>query len=192
MKTLRQGSLAALLGLACAAAGAHTGHGAHGLAAGLVHPFGIDHLLAMLSVGVWSAAALPHGRRWWGPAIFMALLAGGAAAGANGLALPLVEVAIGLSVAMFGAMLMAPRAMPAAAGLLAVALAAALHGVAHGAELPYGASLSTYAFGFLFTTGALHGLGLAIGRRLLGWRANALQGLGVAAGAAGLALLVMT
>ncbi len=46
-------------------------------------------------------------------------------------------------------------------------------------------------FGFLLATGALHGLGLAIGQRLLGWRALAWQGLGAAVGAAGLALLAL-
>jgi urease accessory protein len=189
MKTTRHIGLATLLVLACGAAGAHTGHGTHGLAEGLAHPFGIDHLLAMLAVGVWSAAALPHGRRWWGPALFMAVLAGGAAAAAQGLALPRVESAIALSVAVFGVMLMAPRALPARAGLAAVAVAAALHGLAHGAELPTRASFSAYAAGFLLTTALLHGLGLALGQRLLGWRALARQGLGAAVGIAGLALL---
>jgi urease accessory protein len=191
MKTLRQAGVALLLGVAGSAALAHTGHGTHGLAAGLAHPFGVDHLLAMVSVGVWSAAALPHGRRWWGPAVFMAWLVAGSVAAAAGLALPLVEMAIALSVAVLGAMLMAPRALPAAAGLLAVALAAMLHGLAHGAELPAGASFSTYAFGFLLSTGALHGLGQAIGQQMLGWRALAWRGLGAAVGAAGLTLLAL-
>jgi urease accessory protein len=189
MKTTRILSLATVLALACGAAGAHTGHGTNGLAEGLIHPFGIDHLLAMLAVGVWSAAALPHGRRWWGPAVFMTMLAVSAAAAAAGLALPLVESAIALSVAVFGAMLMAPRALPASAGLVAVGLAAALHGLAHGAELPAGAAFASYAGGFLLSTALLHGVGLAIGQRLLGWRAVAWQALGAAVGVAGLALL---
>jgi urease accessory protein len=191
MKTIRHLSLAAVLALAHAAASAHTGHGTHGLAEDLLHPFRIDHLLAMLAVGMWSAAALPHGRLWWGPTVFMAALAGGAAAAAQGLVLPLVDVAIALSVMIFGAMLMAPRALPAMAGLPAVAVAAALHGLAHGAELPPGASFALYAVGFLLTTALLQALGLAFGQRLLAWSASAWRFLGAAVSVAGLALLTL-
>ena len=38
---------------------AHTGHGTSGIVDGLAHPFGLDHLLAMVAVGVWSVSALP-------------------------------------------------------------------------------------------------------------------------------------
>jgi len=182
----------AALALAAGAAQAHTGHATGSLFAGLAHPLGADHLLAMLAVGLWSAAALPAGRRWAGPAAFMAALLAGAAAGVAGLALPLVEHGIVLSVGLFAVLLAAPRALPVPAALALIAAAATLHGLAHGAEAPPTGSFSAYAGGFLLGTAALHGLGLAAGaglRRLPATLARWSQGL-LAGGlaAAGLAL----
>lgn len=191
MTTTRRTLAAVLLAGVATAASAHTGHGAHGLADGLAHPLGLDHLLAMLGVGVWAAAALPAGRRWLAPAAFLLLMAGGAAAGAYGVALPLVESGIALSVVLLGAMLMAPRAVPPAAGLAAIAAAAALHGLAHGAEAPAGGSFASYAAGFLLATAVLHGLGLFVGARMLSLQATAWRVVGSALGLAGLALWAM-
>jgi urease accessory protein len=182
-------SLTGLALLAAAtAASAHTGHGTHSLAEGLAHPFGLDHLLAMVAVGLWSATALPARLRASGPLVFLALMAAGAAAGAAGLALPLVEAAIALSVSVLGAMLLAPRALPAGLGLALVAAAAGLHGLAHGAEQPFGAAFGSYAAGFLFTTAALHGLGLFIGQRWLALHRAATVVVGSALGVAGVVL----
>ncbi|WP_088278950.1 HupE/UreJ family protein [Ideonella sp. A 288] len=181
-------SLAALLGAATAAS-AHTGHGTHGLLEGLAHPLAMDHLLAMVAVGLWSALALPAGRRLAGPATFLAAMAAGAALGALGVGLPLVEQGIALSVGLFGAMLMAGRLLPAGAGLVAVAVAAVLHGLAHGAELPAGASFAGYAAGFLATSALLHGAGLGLATRLQGLTLRVWQIVGGALGLAGLTLL---
>lgn len=177
------------LGLAAASARAHTGHDTDSLLAGLAHPFGLDHLLAMVAVGVWSVLALPEGRRWAGPIAFMAALTVGAATGVAGVALPLVEPAIALSVVVFAALLAWPRAMPAAAGLALTALAAALHGLAHGAELPAGASFASYAAGFLVTTALLHAGGLGMGHLLALLHRWVVQLLASGIGVIGLALL---
>lgn len=176
---------AAALGLALAAgtASAHTGHGTESLFQGLAHPLGLDHLLAMVAVGVWSAAAFDGARRWIAPLTFLAAMTAAALLAMAGLALPFVEHGIALSVAMFGAMLAFAKRVPAAPGLALVAAAAALHGVAHGAELPAGASMAGYALGFLATTAALHagGVGLGVALRERGawiWRSGgALLGL---------------
>ena len=101
---LRAGGVAALA-LISTAAQAHTGHGTTGLFEGLVHPLGLDHLLAMLAVGLWSVSALPAHKAWWGPATFMASLILSAALGAAGLAVPYLEHLISLSVVLFGVML---------------------------------------------------------------------------------------
>ena len=182
----------ALAGFAGTAA-AHTGHGTESLFAGLAHPFGADHLLAMLAVGLWSVFALPAGRAWMGPAAFMVALVLGAAAGAAGLAGPLLEVAIAGSVVALGAMLVAARRMPPALGLGLVALAATLHGLAHGAEAPAMGGFAAYAAGFLITTAGLHfgGLftGLALRRVFTARAAQVAGGLGLACGGAGLCLL---
>lgn len=183
-RTLAATTLLALSPLALA----HPGHGALGLLDGLAHPLGADHLLAMVAVGLWAAAALPAGRRLAAPAAFMASLLAGAAAGAAGLSLALVEPAIAASVLLLATMLALPGRIASGPGLLLVALAGSLHGLAHGAELPAGASFAAYAAGFLGSTALLHGLGLMAGQALLAWQRSAARLLAWRLTAASLAL----
>lgn len=191
-KHLRRITAAALLAGLAGAAQAHTGHGTHSLMEGLVHPFGADHLLAMLAVGVWSVSALPAHKAWQGPATFLLALVVSAALGTLGVTLPYLEHGVSLSVVLFGLMLIvATRPMPPAIGLVLIALASSLHGLAHGSETPE-TGFAGYAVGFLLTTAALHiggvGIGLAI-KRWLGRRSGvALGGLGAALSAAGVYL----
>lgn len=173
-------------------ASAHTGHGTHSLMEGLAHPLGVDHLLAMLAVGVWSVSALPSGKVWQGPAVFMVALMLSAVMGASGVTLPFLEHAIALSVVLFGLMLvLAAKPMPKALGLGVIAVAASLHGLAHGAETPASGFLG-YAAGFLLSTAALHlsgvGIGQSIRRGLKTGHAMALGGLGTLLSGAGLVL----
>ena len=173
-------------------ANAHTGHGTHGLTEGLLHPFGADHLLAMLAVGVWSVSALPSSKVWQGPAAFMLALIVSAVLGASGVTVPYLEHAIALSVVLFGIMLiLAAKPMPKAFGLALIAVAASLHGLAHGAETPE-TGFAGYAAGFLLTTGLLHMSGVGIGvsiRRVLAERSSTvLGGLGTLLGFVGLYL----
>jgi urease accessory protein len=192
----------ALAGLASGAQ-AHTGHGTSSLFAGLVHPFGPDHLLAMVAVGLWSVYALPAGTSWRGPAAFLLALVVSAGLGASGFTVPHLELAISASVVVLGVLLVLatrPRpALPAAAGLGLVALAASLHGLAHGAEapaalgLPAGTSFAAYALGFLATTALLHAGGVLAGLSLRRWSARraaqVVGGMGLACAGAGLAWL---
>jgi len=191
-KNIRRLTAAALLAGLAGAAQAHTGHGTHSLMEGLVHPFGLDHLLAMVAVGVWSVSALPPGKAWWGPATFLAALVVSAALGAAGVTVPYLEHAISLSVVLFGLMLVfANKAMPVALGLGLVAVASSLHGLAHGSETPE-TGFAGYAAGFLLTTAALHIGGVLVGlgvRRTLAERAGwALGGFGAALSVAGVYL----
>lgn len=191
-KHLRRITAAALLAGLAGAAQAHTGHGTHSLMEGLVHPFGADHLLAMLAVGVWSVSALPAHKAWQGPATFLLALVVSAALGTLGVTLPYLEHGVSLSVVLFGLMLIvATRPMPPAIGLVLIALASSLHGLAHGSETPE-TGFAGYAVGFLLTTAALHiggvGIGLAI-KRWLGQRSGVvLGGLGATLSAAGVYL----
>lgn len=180
------------LGFLAATAQAHTGHGTSGLAEGLAHPLGADHLLAMLAVGVWSVSALPAGKTWCGPAVFMLSLIVSASMGAAGVSLPYLEQMISLSVVLFGVMLVLSRQpLPPVVGLGLVAMAASLHGLAHGAETPE-SSFAAYAAGFLATTAALHFGGVATGlslRKLLAEKVTwAMTALGTLCGGAGLYL----
>ncbi len=184
------------LTLASGMAQAHTGHGVSTVMEGLAHPLGLDHLLAMVAVGVWSVRALPANKTWQGPATFLLALLLSAVLGATGVAVPYLEHAIALSVVLFGAMLVfANSRMPVATGLGLVALAASLHGLAHGAELPASglAGFSAYATGFVLTTTLLHGGGVLFGlsiQRFMAHRAKvATAATGLLLGGAGVYLL---
>ena len=96
--------LAAVL-LLPAPALAHVGDGLHhGLMAGFLHPFsGVDHLLAMVMVGLW-AGLLGGTARLALPGAFLGAMALGGVLGMAGLALPGVEAGILASVVVLGAL----------------------------------------------------------------------------------------
>lgn len=180
------------LALTTGVAQAHTGHGTSGIFEGMTHPLGLDHLLAMVAVGIWSVSVLPANKAWWGPATFLLALIFSATLGAMGVTVPFLEHLISLSVVLFGAMLVFSRqTMPVSFGLGMVALAASLHGLAHGAETP-ATGFVTYAVGFLATTAALHFGGVVAGigmrRYLAGAATWVISGLGTLCGGAGLYL----
>ena len=156
-------SLAPALLATCDRALAHTGlaHAAS-FASGFAHPWsGLDHMLALLAVGLW--AGLTGGRALWvWPAAFVsAMLAGGVLAMA-GASLPLVEPGMLASLVVLGLLVLTAARPPIAVGAALVALFAVLHGHAHGAELPGGAAAATYAAGFTLATALLHAIGIGI------------------------------
>lgn len=160
---------ATLLGLLPSLALAHTGAGeAHGFAHGFAHPLtGIDHVLAMVAVGI--LAAQSGGRALWAvPLAFLSLMVVGGAVGMGGLDLPFVETAIALSVVVLGAAVAFGVTLPLAAAMGLAGVFALFHGHAHGAEMPEDASGLAYGLGFVTATAMLHlaglGLGLMIGR----------------------------
>ncbi len=160
--------LAASLGLAALplAAAAHTGADAgahHGFEAGFTHPFtGLDHLAAMLAVGLWSGTAAPRQRLWVAPAAFAALLLVGALAAHAGWVAPAVEPMIAASLLVLGLLLAARQTLAAPAAALLVGGFAVFHGAAHGNELGGAGALA----GMVSATLLLHVAGLALGRGL--------------------------
>ncbi|GIK34858.1 MAG: HupE hydrogenase related function [Gammaproteobacteria bacterium] len=143
---------------------AHPGHAEQAsFLAGALHPLtGIDHLLAMLAVGLW-AAQLRQRAALMLPALFPVAMVAGAALAFAGIALPAVEPVIALSVIVLGAAIVAGLQLPLAAGGAMIALFAVAHGYAHGAELPAGANVAGYAAGFIGSTICLHLAGLFLG-----------------------------
>jgi urease accessory protein len=136
------------------AAFAH-GFGGSGLALPLT---GLDHLLAMLAVGAWSAQ-LGGSAIAAVPAAFVAFMSLGGALGIAGLPLPWVEGAIALSVVVLGCAIAAgQRVAPVVAGA-AVALFGTYHGFAHGKEVAGAVGQASYVAGFLVTTAGLHVMG---------------------------------
>lgn len=145
------------------AAHAHTGVGAtRGLLAGALHPLGgLDHLCAMVAVGL--LAAQRGGRaRWAIPLAFVGLMTLGALLAMAGVALPLAEQGIVLSVLLLGVLVAAAARVPLVAGAGLAAVFGLAHGHAHGSEMPATASGIAYSVGFVFTTIALHAAGFAI------------------------------
>jgi urease accessory protein len=166
---MRRRSLSLSLLVAAAVAGfapdalAHPGHGGVGLGAGLAHPFsGLDHLLAMVAVGLW-ASQLGRPAIWTLPVVFPAMMALGAALGTGGVTMPWIETGILLSVVVLGAAVALKVQAPLAIGAVIVAAFAVLHGYVHGAELPSDGLAWLYGIGFIAATLALHGVGVALG-----------------------------
>lgn len=159
---------AAALSLIAVPAFAHTGVGATGgFAAGVAHPMlGLDHLLAMVAVGGW--AALLGGRALWlVPAAFVAAMLAGGVLAISGVALPMVETMVALSVVVLGTLVAVNARMVTGVGMAIVAAFAVFHGHAHGSELPAGLSVLGYGAGFALSTALLHGAGI-VGASLLG------------------------
>ncbi|MDB5699047.1 MAG: urease accessory protein [Alphaproteobacteria bacterium] len=149
-----------LLALSGGAAEAHPGHG-QSFAAGLVHPLtGVDHMLAMLMVGLW--ARLCFGRHWWaGGLAFLGFMLAGFAWGCSSAGLALAEALILASLFGLGGALLFGLRPPMIAALAVIALFATAHGFAHGAELA-GGGRAAFAGGFLLSTIALQAAGAAL------------------------------
>jgi urease accessory protein len=158
--------LAILFGLAATPALAHVGAGDHfSFMHGFQHPLGgLDHLAAMIAVGLWGA--ISGGRRVWiWPLAFVATMIVGGILGRTGIALPMVEPAIALSVVALGVLVAATVRVPVALGAAIVAAFAIFHGNAHGAEAPETGWLG-YAAGFVIATALLHTVGIGVARLL--------------------------
>lgn len=144
---------AAILLAASVPALAHPGHAGMGFVDGLLHPLtGIDHLLALLAAGIWSARQARRdgpGLRSASPslalpAVFVAMMGAGAAAGMAGLHIPGLESGIALTVMLTGVLVAAAIRLPAWAGATLLGSFAVLHGNAHGLELPHATSAAGY------------------------------------------------
>ncbi|HAI30460.1 MAG: urease accessory protein [Thalassospira sp.] len=143
---------------------AHTGAGSvSGFASGFSHPMGgLDHLLAMIAVGV--LAAQQGGKAvWLLPVSFVTMMVVGGALGIAGVAMPFVELGIVGSVIVLGAVIALGKHMPTGAAMALVGVLAVFHGHAHGTEMPIDASGVEYGLGFAIATAILHAVGLGIG-----------------------------
>jgi urease accessory protein len=142
---------------------AHTGDIAGGLLGGVTHPlFGLDHVVAMVAVGLWGAF-LGAPAIWMLPIIFPLVMAFGGALGIIGVPLPAVEIGIAASAIVLGLMVAASARPPLWLAAILVGAFAIFHGYAHGAELPAGADAAAFSLGFVIATGFLHLTGIAFG-----------------------------
>jgi urease accessory protein len=182
------------LTLAPGLAFAHTGIGdTSGVLHGFMHPVsGIDHILAMVMVGVF-AWQLGGRALWLVPASFVTVMAIGGAFGAMGVGLPLTEIGIALSVVVLGLVVALQVQAPVAVGMGLVGMFAFFHGHAHGAEMPENAGGVAYAIGFMIATGTLHlcgiGMGYSVGKIAERYGSRVTRSFGGLTTMAGVALL---
>lgn len=153
---------------------AHPDHsstmGNEGFATGFLHPLGgLDHLLAMVAVGIWAAqlaADRSHGRStavWAVPVSFLAAMLFGGVLGLSFAGVPMLEQGIAASVFIIGILIALAVKPPLYIPVVLAAFFALFHGFAHGAELPAHASALSYSAGFLSATALLHAAGIGLG-----------------------------
>jgi urease accessory protein len=183
--------IAPLLLLAALPAFAHSGHAEQAVSFmdGFIHPLtGLDHMLAMFAVGLWSATMTR--RIWLAPVSFAVTLFIGALLAQGGLALPAVEPIVAASVLLLGLLVMTRSHLPEPATVVLVAGFALFHGAAHGQELSAPIALA----GMVLATALLHCMGIAVGlllkSRSLWWQRIA--GAGIALAGAGLTVGLMS
>jgi urease accessory protein len=170
---------------------AHAAQGrAEGFLAGVHHPIsGLDHVLAMIAVGLWGAQ-IGAPAVWLLPVTFPMVMAFGGMLGLMGVPLPGAEVGIALSGILLGLAVLAEWRPALSVAAAIVGFFAVFHGHAHGSELPAGASGLLYSIGFVMATGTLHAVGIGIGViHRWGWGRVVLRGAGVLVAAAGVFFL---
>jgi len=145
-------------------ASAHVrGSDAVGFVTGLLHPVsGLDHVLAMIAVGIWGAQ-LGQPAVWLLPVTFPMVMALGGMLGLMGIPLPGIEIGIAASAIILGIAVFKEVRPPLAVAAVVVALFAIFHGHAHGTELPEGENGLLYSMGFVIATGSLHATGVCMG-----------------------------
>jgi urease accessory protein len=191
-KTMRVGMATLAVAMITTTAFAHTGVGqTSGFTYGFGHPIpGLDHILAMVMVGVF-AWQLGGRALWLVPSTFVLAMAVGGVLGVN---VPFVEVGIALSIVVFGAVVVLDIKAPVAVALGLVGLFAIFHGHAHGAEMPEDAGGVAYAAGFMLATALLHvvgiGVGFLIGKTGEKYGSIVVRGAGGIAAFAGVGLLI--
>ena len=155
---------------------AHTFTGMTGFYDGLSHPvLGIDHFLAMVSVGIVSAQI--GGRAIWTvPSTFVVMMIIGGILGMvaeifllniTELFIVIVEIGIVLSVILLGLAIAIGRKLSLTIVMFFVSIFGLCHGTAHGMEMPWAANPILFALGFSSGTATLHLFGVIIGSLLI-------------------------
>ncbi|WP_421118950.1 HupE/UreJ family protein [Aquihabitans daechungensis] len=184
------GALGAVV-LVASPASAHVGNETLGFDSGFLHPLtGLDHLLAMVAVGVVAATWRRDRALWLAPAAFLLGMVTGGLVGMIGMPFPGAEVLIVASVILLGVAIAAAVTDDRGAAwvLPVLAFAGLAHGHAHGAEAPVSAHPVLYVIGFLLATACVHAAGVGVGS-LVRDRRLVRVSMGVATASAGVLLL---
>ena len=160
----------------------------HGFGSGFAHPLhGLDHILAMVAVGLW-AAQLGGRARWLVPASFVGVMVLGAALAMAGLRVPFAEEGILLSVLVLGILVAVAARFPLAASMAIVGVFAIFHGHSHGTEMPVNAMGFAYGVGFALATAILHASGIGLAQVVNTVRQPVVRWAGAAIAVAGICL----
>lgn len=137
--------------------------GGNGFASGITHPLlGLDHLLAMIAVGI--IAVQSGGRAVWSvPLAFVSAMILGGILGMAGVQLPFVETGIAFSLLVFGSLIAVSKKLPTSLAIVCVSLFALFHGHAHGTEMTAASNPVLFTTGFILSTAALHSAGILAG-----------------------------
>ena len=142
---------------------AHTGHDElASFSVGFLHPLlGLDHMVAMVAVGVWAAQLGSRGRprllAW-----FLAATLGGWLVGAWGIPLPGTEAGVALSSVVLGLLILHAVQPPTAFASAIAATFAIIHGYAHGVKMPVAGDALAYVAGFMLASVLLIGMGIGM------------------------------
>lgn len=168
--------LSALVATWAGPAAAHVGHGTMGsgnFLDGFLHPVtGLDHLLAMIAVGLWGAQ-LRAPAIWLLPITFPLVMAVGGFLGLIGVPLPAVDAGVAMSGVVLGVCVAAAARPPLWIPAIIVGAFGLLHGHAHGTAMPMSGSPMAFGAGFVVATGMLHLCGILIGL-LVRWPTGAM------------------
>jgi len=143
---------------------AHTGVGdASGFMHGFSHPiYGVDHLLAMVAVGLW-AVQIGGRATWIVPSAFVAVMIVGGVFGFSDVTIPFIESGILASILIMGILIAGAFRLPMLISVFIVGFFAMFHGYAHGAEMPVSIGAVSYSLGFALSTAIIHSVGIASG-----------------------------
>ena len=140
-----------------------------GFVSGMLHPVtGVDHVVAMVAVGLWGAI-LGQPAIWLLPVAFPLVMAVGSILGIIGIPVPAIDIGVALSGIVLGSMVATASRPPLAVAFFLISIFAIYHGYPHGAALPDFGMPLLYISGFVFSTGLLHLSGVALGL-LFRWR----------------------
>jgi urease accessory protein len=131
-------------------------------AAGFHHPLhGLDHVLAMIMVGIW-ATQISRSAMWKVPLIFVSVMMLGGVFGFTGIPVPFVESGIIASLLVLGALVAGAVRVPIKMAICIVGIFALFHGYAHGLEMPKELTSYGYSLGFVCATILLHLSGICV------------------------------
>jgi len=140
---------------------AHPQGHADSMLSGFAHPWlGLDHLLAMLAVGMLAATQAQLRQQLFWMIAFLISLAIGVYISIPDQLIPTAEYLVSLSVGLLGISLWLAKKLSHRAISCIIIASGLLHGIVHGVEIPHNTQSSSFIIGMLVASIVLHLSGL--------------------------------